>query len=166
MNAIKDVLIVDDSAQMHFLYKMILTRYTCNVIDALNGQEAFYLLSQNPRVGLIILDINMPLMNGLEFIRMVKQREEYSGIPIIIASTAGREEETRQGLALGAQASVKKPFSSGELRELIERIYPSAGKNRRPVMNGFQGRRNEYSASVSGMLVRKKRLMRLSRDIY
>jgi two-component system chemotaxis response regulator CheY len=121
---LKKVLVVDDSALIHQMYKMVLMRYKCDIIDALNGQDGLDKLVKHPDANLILLDINMPLMNGLEFIKKVKELGTYDHIPIIIVSTEGKEEDTMRGLALGAKGYVKKPFQPSDLHTLIEKLYP------------------------------------------
>lgn len=121
---LKKVLVVDDSALIHQMYKMVLMRYKCDIIDALNGQDGLDKLTKNSDANLILLDINMPLMNGLEFIKKVKDLGKYDHIPIIIVSTEGKEEDTMRGLALGAKGYVKKPFQPSDLHTLIEKLYP------------------------------------------
>jgi two-component system chemotaxis response regulator CheY len=121
---LKKVLVVDDSALIHQMYKMVLMRYRCEIIDALNGQEGLDKLEKNSDASLILLDINMPLMNGLEFIKKLKDIGKFNHIPIIIVSTEGKEEDTMRGLALGAKGYVKKPFQPSDLHALIEKLYP------------------------------------------
>ncbi|OGW41861.1 MAG: histidine kinase [Nitrospirae bacterium GWD2_57_9] len=122
---LKKVLVVDDSALIHQMYKMVLMRYRCEIIDAMNGQDGLDKLSTNPDVSLILLDINMPVMNGIEFIKKVMAVEAYNTIPIVMVSTEGKEEDTLRGLALGAKGYVKKPFQPSDLHAIIEKIYPS-----------------------------------------
>ncbi len=119
------VLVIDDSALIHQMYKMVLMRYRCQIVDAMNGQDGLDKLSKNPDVNLILLDINMPVMNGIEFIKKVKETDKYNAIPIVMVSTEGKEEDTLRGLALGAKGYVKKPFQPSDLHNLIEKIYPS-----------------------------------------
>ncbi len=122
---LKKVLVVDDSALIHQMYKMVLMRYKCEIIDALNGQEGLEKLEKNPDVSLVLLDINMPVMNGIEFIKRVNALGKFSHIPIVMVSTEGKEEDTMRGLALGAKGYVKKPFQPSALHALIEKIYPA-----------------------------------------
>lgn len=122
---LKKVLVVDDSALIHQMYKMVLMRYRCEIIDAMNGQDGLDKLEKHNDVSLILLDINMPVMNGIEFIKKVKAVEAYSGIPILMVSTEGKEEDTMRGLALGAKGYIKKPFQPSDLHAAIEKIYPS-----------------------------------------
>lgn len=120
---LKKVLVVDDSALIHQMYKMVLMRYRCQIIAALNGQDGLDKLEQNPDIDLMLVDINMPLMNGLEFIQKVKATGKYDNIPIIIVSTEGKEEDTQRGLAIGAKGYVKKPFQPSDLHNLIGKLF-------------------------------------------
>jgi two-component system chemotaxis response regulator CheY len=108
------------------MYKMVLMRYKCEIVAAQNGQEGLEKLAKNPDADLILLDINMPLMNGLEFIKKVRELGKYDNVPIVIVSTEGKEEDTMRGLALGAKGYVKKPFQPSDMHTLIEKLYPTA----------------------------------------
>jgi two-component system chemotaxis response regulator CheY len=67
----------------------------------------------------------MPMMNGLEFIKELKEKGKFDHIPIVIVSTEGKEEDTMRGLALGAKGYVKKPFQPSDLHTLIAKLYPA-----------------------------------------
>lgn len=121
MNLFK-VLVVDDSAALQQTYKVTLSRYQCQIIPALSGQEGLNSLASNRDTNLLIVDINMPHMNGFEFIRKVKEQEAYSNIPIIIVSTRGREDDAKEALAF-AQGNLIKPFTSNEVHTLIESLF-------------------------------------------
>jgi two-component system chemotaxis response regulator CheY len=123
---LKKVIVIDDSALIHQMYKMVLMRYKCEIIAAQNGQDGLEKLAKNPDADLILLDINMPLMNGLEFIKKVREIGKYDHVPIVIVSTEGKEEDTMRGLALGAKGYVKKPFQPSDMHALIEKLYPTA----------------------------------------
>jgi two-component system chemotaxis response regulator CheY len=105
------------------MYKLFLSRYkNCKLISAMNGLEALDKLAQEEGIDLILLDINMPVMNGLEFLQRVQKEGAYKEIPVIIISTEGKEEDTIRGLKMGARGYVKKPFQASELHSLIEKI--------------------------------------------
>ena len=123
---LKKVLVVDDSALIHQMYKMVLMRYRCEIVQALNGQDGLDKLEKNSDVSMMLVDFNMPLMNGLEFIQKVRALEKYKSIPIIIVSTEGKEEDAKRGLALGAQGYVKKPFQPSDLHALIGKLFGAA----------------------------------------
>jgi len=118
------ILLIDDSALIQQMYRMVLSRYKCHLVTANNGQDGLDKLSRNTDVGLILVDINMPVMNGLEFIEKVNEGGTYRHIPIVIVSTEGKEEDTQKGIALGAKAYLKKPFQPSALHALIEKLCP------------------------------------------
>ncbi len=122
MNLVK-VLIVDDSAALQQMYKVTLSRYKCPIISALSGGEGLNALAGNPDTNLLIVDLDMPRMSGLEFIKKVKEQEAYNNIPIIIVSTKGTENDAEKALAF-AQGNLRKPFTSNELHTLIESLSP------------------------------------------
>ena len=120
---LRKILAVDDSALIHQMYKLFLSRYkNCKLVSAMNGLEALDKLGQEDGIDLILLDINMPVMNGLEFLQRVQKEPAYQAIPVIIISTEGKEEDTIRGLKMGAKGYVKKPFHASELHGLIEKI--------------------------------------------
>jgi two-component system, chemotaxis family, chemotaxis protein CheY len=116
----KKILVVDDSKLMHKIYEVMLRQYP--LVYATDGRDALAQLSSHRDVNLVLLDINMPNMNGLEFLAEVRKRPELGGLPIIIISTEGREEDTARGLEAGAMAYVKKPFRSEEILDTIARL--------------------------------------------
>lgn len=121
---LKKILIVDDSALLHQMYKLVLMRYKeCRIISAMNGLDGLDKLSQEDGIDLVLLDINMPVMNGLQFLQAVKKEEAHKDLPIIIVSTEGKEEDTLRGLSMGARGYVKKPFQPEELHKLIQKIF-------------------------------------------
>jgi CheY-like chemotaxis protein len=116
----KKALVIDDSTLIHKMFKLILPRSA--VVCASDGREALQKLAADPDVDLIFLDINMPNMNGLEFLAQVKADAALAQIPVIIISTEGKEEDTLRGLRAGAAAYVKKPFRNEVLQDLIRRV--------------------------------------------
>lgn len=120
---VKKVLVVDDSALIHQMYRLVMNRYGCVIADAMNGQEALDVLAVQKDVELILLDINMPVMNGLQFMEKASALGIVSRIPVIIISTEGKEEDTIRGLKLGARGYLKKPFHPAELHLMIEKLF-------------------------------------------
>jgi two-component system chemotaxis response regulator CheY len=120
---IKKLLVVDDSALIHQMYRLVMNRYNCTIADAMNGQEALDVLAVQKDIELILLDINMPVMNGLQFMEKASALGIVSQIPVIIISTEGKEEDTIRGLKLGARGYLKKPFHPAELHQLVEKIF-------------------------------------------
>jgi two-component system, chemotaxis family, chemotaxis protein CheY len=118
----KKILVIDDSALIHQMYRLVLSRYQCEIVDAMNGQEGLDLLAIQNDVSLILLDINMPVMNGVQFLEKAAGLGISKRIPIIIISTEGKEEDTIRGLKLGARGYLKKPFNPSDLHDLIEKV--------------------------------------------
>jgi two-component system, chemotaxis family, chemotaxis protein CheY len=117
----KSFLVVDDSATMRQLITMTLKKMGCSSIaEAPNGKVALEKLASNP-VDIVLTDIDMPEMNGLEFIE--KARSQYS-FPIIILSTHGDEITRDKGLTLGANDYLTKPLSGTKLVDVLERLFP------------------------------------------
>jgi two-component system, chemotaxis family, chemotaxis protein CheY len=122
---LKKMMIVEDSDLLHKVYELILTRYRTKgvkVLHSYNGQEALGLLSENPDVDLIFLDINMPVMSGLEFLGHLKKHEVFKDIRVVVISTEGKEEDTRRALKAGASGYVTKPFQAQDIYGIIERV--------------------------------------------
>ncbi len=123
---LRKILVVDDSALIHQMYRLVMSRYKCEIVDAMNGQEALDLLALQNDVQLILLDINMPVMNGVQFLEKASALGITRRMPVIIISTEGKEEDTIRGLKLGAKGYLKKPFNPADLHDLIDKIIPSA----------------------------------------
>ncbi|HEX2254668.1 MAG TPA: response regulator [Thermoanaerobaculia bacterium] len=114
------ILVVDDSKLMHKMYEVMLRQHA--LVHAHDGREALDRLRENLDAHLVLLDINMPVMNGLEFLEHAKGDAELATVPVIIVSTEGREEDTRRGLEAGAAAYIKKPFRNDELLKVVEDV--------------------------------------------
>ncbi|MBN2383420.1 response regulator [bacterium] len=129
---LKKILIVEDSTLLHKMYDLLLGIYKrkgTKLIYALNGQDGLDQLQQNGDVGLILLDINMPTMNGLQFLGIIRKDPDYERIPVIIISTEGKEEDTVRGLSLGADAYIAKPFQGPQLRTLIDQLIGNGDRS-------------------------------------
>jgi two-component system chemotaxis response regulator CheY len=113
------ILVVDDSKLMHKMFEVMLRQYP--IVNANDGREALERLDEHDDVDLVLLDINMPNMNGLEFLEEVRSNGRLDGLTVIIISTEGTEEDTARGLEAGATAYIKKPFRTDELLEVISK---------------------------------------------
>lgn len=120
MNTQNKVLVVDDSAPLHQIYKIILMRYKFEVIQALSGQEGLDKLAEHPDISLLIVDLAMPRMSGLQFIKKVKEQEGLNKIGIIAVTSRSGDPDADEARGF-AQGNLKKPFTSNELHALIEK---------------------------------------------
>ena len=116
----RKVLVVDDSKLMHKMYEVMLRQYP--LVYASDGRQALDRLQDHADIDLVLLDINMPNMNGLEFLAELRSDAARADLPVIIISTEGREEDTARGLEAGPTAYIKKPFHSEEILEVISRL--------------------------------------------
>ena len=117
------ILAVDDSASVRKMVQFTLESKGFQVKVAEDGLEALEVLKHHV-IDAIILDINMPKMNGLEFLQSVKSESAYATVPVIMLITEGQEEDKEKALALGASAYVIKPFKPSQLLTLLEEILP------------------------------------------
>ena len=90
-------------------------------LEAVNGFEALKALPQQ-EIDIILTDINMPDINGLELLSFLKNHPEYCKIPVIIISTEKSETDRKRGLDLGAHHYLTKPFHPGDLQKLIQEL--------------------------------------------
>lgn len=115
----KKVLITEDSSTMRsMLASTIESLDDIEIVEAASGFEALRVLPRE-KVDLIITDINMPDINGLELVSYVRNNPNYSSTPLFIISTEGSEKDREKGLALGANEYIVKPFQPERLRELV-----------------------------------------------
>jgi two-component system, chemotaxis family, chemotaxis protein CheY len=135
---LKKILIVDDSELIHQMYRLVMNRYNCEFVDAMNGQEALDILERSNDIQLILLDINMPVMNGLQFMERASALGISSRIPVIVISTEGKEQDTVHALKLGAKGYLKKPFNSSDLYSLIEKVLPFPEADPAQRFSGFR----------------------------
>jgi two-component system chemotaxis response regulator CheY len=123
----KSILIVEDSTTTRALIRAVIEEMgDFNTVEASSGFEALKLLPTQ-EFDLVITDINMPDINGLELIGFMKNNPKYSHLPLIIVSTERGEEDKRRGMALGAMAYITKPFKAHELQEVIKQAIMYEG---------------------------------------
>jgi two-component system chemotaxis response regulator CheY len=116
------VLVVEDSKAIRSMIRVALEEAGGFLVaEAGNGFEALKALPMQP-LDLIITDINMPDINGLELIGYVKSNPAYSTIPLVIVSTEKTEEDKKRGLALGASGYVVKPFKKEDLMAIVMKV--------------------------------------------
>jgi two-component system chemotaxis response regulator CheY len=121
----KTILIVEDSATTRALIRAVIDETgDFETVEASSGFDALKLLPQQ-NYDLVITDINMPDINGLELISFIRNNPRYNHLPIVIVSTERSDEDKKRGIALGADAYVSKPFKSFELQEIIKKTVGS-----------------------------------------
>jgi two-component system, chemotaxis family, chemotaxis protein CheY len=120
------VLIVDDSSVMRKIVERSLRQAGLNlteVLEASNGAEALTQV-QSGSLDMILSDINMPVMDGLEFLRNLAKLESAKGVPVVMITTEGSEARVVEALSAGAKGYLRKPFTPEQVKE---RVAPLLG---------------------------------------
>ncbi len=120
----KKILIVDDSKLIHKMFDVMLRAH--QLVHAEDGLEGLQKLGEHADIDIVLLDINMPRMNGLEFLEELGNNPALSGIPVVIVSTEGKDEDTERALAAGASAYITKPFQSDSILGIVDRLTGNA----------------------------------------
>lgn len=124
----KRILIVDDSSVMRKIVERSLRQAGLDlgeVLEAGNGVEALALVRQH-RFNLILSDINMPTMDGLEFVRQLKGVENANGVPVVMITTEASESHVVEALSSGARGYIRKPFTPDQVREYVTPLLEGA----------------------------------------
>lgn len=119
-----NVLIVDDSSSMRAVIRKVVAMSGFNVdncFEADNGIEALTVLSDN-WIDLVISDINMPEMNGIELLKTMNDDEMFKMIPVVMVTTEGNEERIREAFDQGARGYLRKPFLPEECRNMLYKV--------------------------------------------
>ena len=125
-----DILVVDDSAAIRKILQRVL-RQTGMAIRAIHeagdGQEALAFLAEHP-VHLVLTDINMPKMDGLQLLASLKASAQWRNIPVVMITTEGGETKVAEAVKLGAAGYVRKPFTADQIKEklagILEPVLP------------------------------------------
>lgn len=117
----KTILIVDDSASLRQVVSMTLKGAGYDVLEACDGKDALGKLT-GQKVHLIISDVNMPVMDGIAFVREVKKNASYKFTPVIMLTTEATEEKKRMGQDAGARAWVVKPFQPQQMLAAVSKL--------------------------------------------
>lgn len=113
-------LIIEDSPTMRQLIRFALNRIPgAEVIEASDGVDGLKKLSSG-KVDLILTDINMPIMDGLKLVNLVRSNDSYKNIPIVIITTEGAQEDKERAMALGANAYITKPIQATSLLTTVK----------------------------------------------
>lgn len=117
----KTILIVDDSASLRQVVNIALSNAGYDVLEACDGRDALSKLDGR-KIHLMISDVNMPNMDGITFLKAVKELPSYKFTPIIMLTTEAGEEKKREGQAAGARAWVVKPFKPEQMLAAVSKL--------------------------------------------
>lgn len=120
MNNVR-ALIVDDSSVMRKIVERCLRQAgipLAKVLESGNGEDALKVVAQNP-LDIILSDINMPVMDGLEFVRRLQSVENARGVPVVMITTEAGEAQVIEALSYGAKGYIRKPFTPEQVAEHV-----------------------------------------------
>lgn len=118
----KKVLIIDDSTTVRQLVCSVLTDAGFNVEEAVDGAAGAERIARVADLALVICDINMPTMNGLEMLEVINADPKYQALPIVMLTTEGQPEMIQRAKAAGAKAWIIKPFKSDLLVRTVKKL--------------------------------------------
>jgi CheY-like chemotaxis protein len=118
---LRTILVVDDSEVVQHICAGFLSRYYgTRLVTAMDGAEALKCVSREPEIDLILLDLNLPVVNGLEVLEQLSGNVSYRRIPVVVVTSRSREMDIERCLAAGARGYLMKPFDAQELHRVIE----------------------------------------------
>lgn len=147
------ILVVDDEKRMRILVKDFLVKADFDVLEASNGGEALDIFYENKDIALILLDVMMPVLNGWDVCREIR---ESSKIPIIMLTACGEERDELLGFQLGVDEYISKPFSPKILVARIEAILRRANKLQEDAVlecNGIEIDKAAHVVKIDGELI-------------
>ena len=118
----KKVLVVDDSLTIRMQVRMSLRPEKYEVLEAENGQDGLNIIEQNEDLSFIILDIDMPVMNGIEMLEKVRENKSSSHIPVFIMTTNNAANKISEAKSKGATGFIVKPFTPKQLSAIITKF--------------------------------------------
>jgi len=118
----KVILTADDSASMRQMVNFTLTGGGYEVIESVDGADALEKLDQNSNIQMLITDLNMPNVDGIELIQKVRANQKFKFIPIIMLTTESSGDKKQAGKAAGATGWIVKPFKPEQLLAVIKKV--------------------------------------------
>jgi len=112
-------LVVDDSKTIRLILRTYLSKMGFQVVEAGDGREGLKRLKEMAQIDLVMVDWNMPEMNGVDFVRAVRSERAYDTLPLVMVTTNAEYEDVATALAAGANEYVMKPFTLDVIREKI-----------------------------------------------
>lgn len=126
LSMLYNILIIDDSTTMRSIIKKIVKMSNLEIgkfFEADNGKTGMEVLEANKdEINLLLMDINMPVMNGIEMLKKMNENEELSKISTIVISTEGTSQRVEEAKNLGAKSFIRKPFDAKEIKEILDNL--------------------------------------------
>ena len=118
----KTILILDDSCSVRQHVSMTLLGAGFAMVQAADGQEGLAMVDSNRSIDMVICDVNMPNMNGLEMVEKIKGKPENQSLPILMLTTEGQSSLVKRAKEAGAVGWIVKPFKSSQLVQTVEHL--------------------------------------------
>jgi two-component system chemotaxis response regulator CheY len=118
-------LVIDDSSSMRAILRQYMRQLDYEVVEACNGQDALKRCEEVQDIDIALVDWNMPIMNGLDFVRALRARKEYDGVKLMMVTTENDSEHIQAALSAGANEFVMKPFTYEVLEEKMALLNES-----------------------------------------
>lgn len=118
----KTIMTVDDSASVRQMVSFTLRGAGYEVIEAVDGRDALSKLNNGARIRLIFADLNMPNMDGIELIRVLRAKPAYKFVPIIMLTTESQASKKQEGKSAGATGWIVKPFKPQQLLAVVKKV--------------------------------------------
>ncbi|MDX1991117.1 MAG: response regulator [bacterium] len=122
------ILVIDDDPALQKLVSTLLERSGMSVMTATNATEAAQILKARPLPDAIVLDLMLPDISGIEFLRQMRQREAYQELPVLILSALADPEKIREGLSVGADRYLTKPYLGNNLVPTMQDLLRTGRK--------------------------------------
>lgn len=116
------ILMAEDEEGTVILLKFLLARGGYTVVHAADGQQAHTMIDEMPPPALVLLDIMLPYLNGLQLLARIRQKAEWQHVPIIMLTADSNERDIQRALAAGANDYMVKPFNPRELTARLQRF--------------------------------------------
>lgn len=124
------ILVVDDDPDLQKLVVQLLQRGGFEPITAMNAREAAAILKEKPLPAVMVLDLMLPEMSGIDFLKQIRGRDEFQELPVIILSALADPEQIREGLGAGADRYLTKPYLANNLIKTLREVILSGRAKR------------------------------------
>ena len=118
----KLIMTVDDSTSVRQMVSFTLGDAGYQIVEAVDGNDALAKIGSSTSVDMLITDLNMPNLDGIELIKNVRSQQRHKFIPILMLTTESQEAKKQQGKAAGASGWIVKPFSAEQLVDVVRRL--------------------------------------------
>jgi two-component system chemotaxis response regulator CheY len=122
----KTILVVDDSSTVRQQVSMALKQAGFAILEAADGEEGLATVNQNPGIAMVVCDVNMPILNGLEMVERIKKQPEHRALPILMLTTEGQPSMIKRAKQAGAVGWIVKPFDANQLVEAARHLTKAA----------------------------------------